>query len=174
MDSNQKLERMKSRVLDLIQTLKNWNYPQADSRKNLHLIGDELSEIQARLTGMWRDTAFPSFVGPAADSAPGVEQSMALRRRDLVSLVARLAPSNFEILEWLGEKEDKETAFLYAYARGSVSEPSLPLKKEFFERVERIIDENPVLAEANRVDAILQTARTRFALCQSKAYENMN
>ncbi len=165
---------LKSRGLALVRSLDEWAFDGEDSKVNLHQLGAELESIRGQLADASRDAKFPTFMKSPVQTSAETERELVQRRRDLLVLVLGLAPSDIEILECLGAKEDKESAFLYAYSRGSVSETSYFLKTEFFHLVEQIADDDPVLAEAKRVEGILGTARHKFSICQAEAYENLN
>lgn len=168
------LSDLKSKALAVLRSLTTSMDERPPRAAGHHGLGDELSVIEDQLLAFWREGKFPSFAVGSAASTSKQALAQAKKRRDLVTLVNGLPPMNIEILELLGEQEEPETAFLYAYSRGSVAGSDSEAGKEFFERVERIIDEHPALSEAKEVDAILHQARRLYARLQASAYEKMD
>ena len=97
-----------------------------------------------------------------------------MKRRELIMMVHKLPASNVEILEWLAGGNHREAAYLYAYARGSVSETSANVKTEFYQKVQTLLNEDPLLNPFRGVEVLLNRAQTLYSSCQAVAYEKMD
>ena len=164
----------KEKTVTLIQALQQWTFNGEDGRAGLHKLGNELRDIKTEIASLWNRLQFPTFSDEVFSSTSESRSAMNTRRQELVVLATRLAPSNVEILDWLGDKEDKEAAYLYAYARGSVLEEEPDVRTIFYERLATIIDDDPALMEVKKIELLLENAGDLFAACQAKAYQNLD
>ncbi len=167
------LRSLKDEAGDVLAGIKTWKYSGEESRAVLHQLGARLRKLQDRVTRLLTNTLFPSFTSADGMESADELQDRARRRRDLVVMTTKLAPSNMEILELLGKKDDKEAAYLYAYARGSVLGPAGGVRTQFYDMVEAMEDDDPVLAEAKDIAAIVASARDRYSIAQAEGYQNM-
>lgn len=173
MEAEARMKDLKNQALSLVLGLTRWTYAGEESRASLHTLGAELQDVTDRVAAIWKEIQFPSFAAGDPAASAETQRASLVRRRDLVVLATSLSPSNIDILEWLGERDDKEAAYLYAFARGSVSEKSEGARTAFYDSLESIIQRDPVLVEARGVEVVLEAARRQFSRCQAEAYENM-
>jgi len=167
------IDGINERLSAALSAITAWQYNGEISRAALPRIGAEIEYLRSALSRMRMDAQFPSFALKSAAETTVETQERNRRRMELVSMVHPLPPSNVEIFDWLAEGNNKEAALLYAYSRGSASEPTSVQRTEFYDRVEALVHGDPLLTRILRVEALWRSVQSLYAHCQSVAYENM-
>lgn len=168
------IRAIRDEISGILESLGAWQYDGEESRAVLHRFGSDLRSVRIALAGKRIEAQFPSFSRTANGKILQNTIERRLRRRELVMMVHSLPAANMEILEWLAGGKGREAAYLYAYARGSVLEASASVRAEFYQKVTKLIDEDPMLSPFRSVQMLLLQAETQYSMCQAAAYERMD